>query len=360
MKRAAKRLAAMTRTRLEAVFLEFGLSLKQLDRIEKKLAATPDPEVQLPLFFDLIQRAFKKRRTRNLANLNPLAREFQAYANHVVIADPPCEHITRFLESAAISRDETGYRKPDDWPAFARLALAAHEEIDRFFAGRNATEKHAVSCVHYALDWYLMAAPHLAYKKTPQRLAALAVYIVQYINRSVADLEMGIPLEELARLAGYRSGPSFSGAGRTAFLDVIYAMQDPTLLLVLAEKIPEDWEQKVQELAPGWEMSRDDFPEERELPEAPTAGEIARRREELELKATRVLEIIGSEFTIDDVKRVIFEEEDRDDMQVLLDMFDTESEAVPLQQLLDLASATWNYFPHKSLGGKAPVEMLGK
>jgi hypothetical protein len=41
----------------------------------------------------------------------------------------------------------------------------------------------------------------------------------------------------------------------------------------------------------------------------------------------------------------------------MIAMFDT-GEGDELSNILDILTDAWNYFPHKSLGGKSPEEML--
>jgi len=290
----------LTRARLEPFLFEIGWTRKALDEAERKLSATPDPEVQMPLFQSVVVQAVEHKRPKSLHELSQLVREFQAFCNHVVIVDPPCEHITRFLETAALSRDEMGRHKPADWSAFAQLTLQAHQQIDQYLdqylesglkaaeemeryleqlhqnnvhyprkrAGSQAglTERFtkerdlAASCAHYALDWYMMASPHTAYRKEPQRLAAIALHVVQHINRYVVGHDVLGPLRELADFAGYATPSSMSQAGQSAFYDVVYAMSDPSLLLVRADQVPDDWEERLYALVPGLrEGEADDF-----------------------------------------------------------------------------------------------------
>jgi hypothetical protein len=85
---------------------------------------------------------------------------------------------------------------------------------------------------------------------------------------------------------------------------------------------------------------------------------LTSRREELELEIVRLLEAANSDFTIEDVKQAIYEEEDQDDFTDVLAMFDTGTGAVELPEVLETVQDAWNYFPHKSIGGKSPVEKM--
>ncbi len=61
------------------------------------------------------------------------------------------------------------------------------------------------------------------------------------------------------------------------------------------------------------------------------------------LKKTR------SDFSLQDVKDAIFNEEETDDMMKVVAMFDRGGNATELENVLELVSDAWNYFPHKLL-----------
>ena len=61
-------------------------------------------------------------------------------------------------------------------------------------------------------------------------------------------------------------------------------------------------------------------------------------------------------FTLQDVRDVIYFEEDTDDMMKVVAMFDRGGGASELSNVIELVSDAWNYFPHKILGGISPVE----
>ncbi len=88
-----------------------------------------------------------------------------------------------------------------------------------------------------------------------------------------------------------------------------------------------------------------------------TKQEILEYRAELEADINELLEEAGSDFTLDDVKEIIYNEEDTGDMQKIIAMFDTgETGAPELSTVLELVTDAWNYFPHKLLGGLSPAE----
>ena len=85
--------------------------------------------------------------------------------------------------------------------------------------------------------------------------------------------------------------------------------------------------------------------------------EIIDERIEIEAGVIDLLEETGSDFTLDDVKDAIFNEEETDDMQKVIAMFD-DGDPENLSNILETVTDAWNYFPHKVLGGLSPEEVL--
>ena len=118
---------------------------------------------------------------------------------------------------------------------------------------------------------------------------------------------------------------------------------------------------------------------------------ILARRKEIESEIRDILKEtdptsprlrLGKEqFTLQDVKDAIYNEEDNDDMMKVVAMFDPGSrtqgvhygagrgacpqkprhrrgDASELSNVLELVTDAWNYFPHKVLGGISPAEKL--
>lgn len=86
--------------------------------------------------------------------------------------------------------------------------------------------------------------------------------------------------------------------------------------------------------------------------------QIFERRKEIEQELVEMLKETESDFSLQDVKDVIFHEEDSDDMMKIVAMFDRGGEAFELSNILELASDAWNYFPHGVLNGLSPAEKL--
>lgn len=85
-------------------------------------------------------------------------------------------------------------------------------------------------------------------------------------------------------------------------------------------------------------------------------SEILERRKEIEEELIALLQETESDFSLQDIKDVIFNEDDMDDMMKIVAMFDRGGDASELENIIDIVGDAWNYFPHKSLGGLSPEE----
>lgn len=86
--------------------------------------------------------------------------------------------------------------------------------------------------------------------------------------------------------------------------------------------------------------------------------QILERRKEIEQELVEMLKETESDFTLDHVRDVIYNEEDNDDMMKVVAMFDRGGDASELSNVLELVTDAWNYFPHKAIGGLSPAEKL--
>ena len=84
--------------------------------------------------------------------------------------------------------------------------------------------------------------------------------------------------------------------------------------------------------------------------------QILERRKEIEKEINEMLKETESDFGLKDVKDAIYNEEDNDDMMKIVAMFDRGGDASELDNILELVTDAWNYFPHKALGGLSPAE----
>lgn len=86
--------------------------------------------------------------------------------------------------------------------------------------------------------------------------------------------------------------------------------------------------------------------------------QILKRRKEIEQELLDMLKEAKSDFGVDDIKEIIYNEDGQDGLTDIIAMFDTGQGAAELQNVLELVNDAWNYFPHKVIGGLSPAEKL--
>ena len=86
--------------------------------------------------------------------------------------------------------------------------------------------------------------------------------------------------------------------------------------------------------------------------------QVLERRKEIEQEIVDMLKETESDFSFQDVRDAIYNEEDNDDMMKVVAMFDRGGDASELSNVVELVTDAWNYFPHKVLGGISPAEKL--
>lgn len=84
--------------------------------------------------------------------------------------------------------------------------------------------------------------------------------------------------------------------------------------------------------------------------------EIQVKRKEIGKTLSRLLVIQGTPFTLDDIKATIYNEKSTADLVSVLNMFHSEPGSQGYEGLVELVREAWNYYPHKSLGGRSPRE----
>lgn len=90
----------------------------------------------------------------------------------------------------------------------------------------------------------------------------------------------------------------------------------------------------------------------------PIPLEIFMKRKEIESELENKLKEVRSDFDVEYIKQIIFEEDGTDDLTDIIMLFDTGQGAVELQDVLETVNEAWNYFPHKILDGLSPAEKL--
>ncbi len=89
-----------------------------------------------------------------------------------------------------------------------------------------------------------------------------------------------------------------------------------------------------------------------------TKESIAKRRKEIERAILNLLEKFESDFTLEEIKQVIYNEKNDNEFSKIISIFDKGQDSEKLKEILQLLNDAWNYFPHKCLGGLCPTEKM--
>lgn len=85
---------------------------------------------------------------------------------------------------------------------------------------------------------------------------------------------------------------------------------------------------------------------------------ILQRRKEVEQELENFLKGTKSDFTLDHIKDIIYNEKEIGDLMKIIAMFDNGQGLVEMDDILQLVNEAWNIFPHKCLNGLSPEEKL--
>ena len=92
--------------------------------------------------------------------------------------------------------------------------------------------------------------------------------------------------------------------------------------------------------------------------EVKSKKQILERRKKIEEDLLDMINETKSDFGLENIKDAIYNEEESDDMMKVVAMFDRGGDASELDNILELVSDAWNYFPHKILNGLSPAEQI--
>ena len=94
--------------------------------------------------------------------------------------------------------------------------------------------------------------------------------------------------------------------------------------------------------------------------EIPTKQQIIERREEIEKELLDLLEETKSYFGLEDIKKIIYNEDGQDDLTKVIAMFDCGQGLSEMNEILETINDAWNYFPHKCLDNLCPMEKISE
>ncbi len=87
-------------------------------------------------------------------------------------------------------------------------------------------------------------------------------------------------------------------------------------------------------------------------------NQIFQQRKEIEKELLKLLKETKSDFGLDDIKEIIYNEDGQDDLTKVIAMFDCGQGLSEMNETLETINDAWDYFPHKILNGCSPAEKM--
>ncbi len=86
--------------------------------------------------------------------------------------------------------------------------------------------------------------------------------------------------------------------------------------------------------------------------------EIEQKCSEIENRLKELIISIKLDISFDEIKKMIYSEQDQDTLHEIMNKFDTGQDVDELNEVLAVVNEAWNYFPHKVLDGLSPMEKI--
>ncbi len=77
----------------------------------------------------------------------------------------------------------------------------------------------------------------------------------------------------------------------------------------------------------------------------------------IETKLKKLLEKQKSKYGVEDIKKIIYNENSTKDLVKIVEMFDVDKDN---NEALKVINDAWNYFPHKCLNDLSPAEKISE
>lgn len=286
-----KKLYTEAKNRFKKEYFAFGYNEKDFISLEKSMGPGGSPG-NMMIFNELTTNLLLGGKLDQFEKLDPLVRTFQALDNHFPFIYEGQE-LSGLILGAMQNNHYYGRKVPNDWNAYIQLIYEAHKAIDECFEshkkarlkGKMAMIKRSASIFkdqkdiddflkddfhdqslptcHHVLDWYAQLDAPSAYKKTPHKLAAMAIKITMEINwQATRHYPFYMDNHFLGQFAGYSSSSSISSSITPHIYIVLYGVGDLGLLLVDGINAPDDWRKKLRKFAPDIKGKVADFIED--------------------------------------------------------------------------------------------------
>ncbi len=277
-KQVLQKLEKLTFDRFYQATEEFSIPKKKVDKLISDLTKAKEAGQTELVVMKFVTTNLKLKSESDMDNATILIREIQAVDNHIVFCNNSSggECNSSFQENIVHIKQEMERNIPKDLEAFMKLVYEAHVTIDKFLIKeenknnkdredffkrmqklerdnpgildddeldyyKNFDYKNISRTAHHTLDWYLQADPFTSYRKTPKRVAAIAIAVMLRFNQEFADQYEIFEKQNLAKLGGWKSASSINSSLYRAYPDLCSEVVDPQLLFIDCSTARENW-----------------------------------------------------------------------------------------------------------------------
>lgn len=369
-------LEQMAYERMQTAVAELGIDAASVVVAAKAANEREDIEPLQKIFVQLSTAAYA--REWHVEDMSIILREMQGYSNHILARNLQGEPYSRILAEAAANLPKAYTDKASKVSEVPAAHLAAHRALDvivgsliherklmhkRFkTSGAEDVREYGRleacrSIGHFVLDWYVRLLPEDLFKRSPERIAAVALDVVLRFNEEDAPVRRWVPFsrKELSPLGGWKGNMGY--ASLSAYATIRDSLPEPELLVLPADTEYDEVPLPATQNSP---KGREEGVVVGTAPEDLDAKEL-----EMRLPILFDRYGIGDRANITDIKTWVYESGDArlgsNEFQAkFLGLFPPEAlnQKESYLEVFGAAVDAWNAFPHKALGGKSPLDMI--
>lgn len=187
----------------------------------------------------------------------PFTREYQAMTNHQILPGEDDFIGSPFLFEVLQAAPELR-RDPATVFSMIDYTLNTHEMVEAYGKKRKLNIR-TISIAHHAFDWLMMIRAADMMMDIPETTALCVYAIVARIQKAMGDEDHTIPEDVLAKHIYPDERGVFADRITELLPILLCAVEDPHMLIVSAEDVPDDWFARMKQIAPDM---KDHFGEE--------------------------------------------------------------------------------------------------
>lgn len=240
-----KNLYAITLTRAKREFKRIGGSPQEFVALESSLG---EKGMERHSMLRSLFAIGKRMHYTGTEWFEPFAREYQAMANHQILPGKDDFIGSPFLFEVLQTSPELR-QSPVTVFSMIDYTLNTHEMIEAYGKKRKL-DIRMISIAHHTFDWLMMIQAADMMMDIPETTALCVYAIMARIQKAMGDAEHTIPENVLTEHIYPDERILFSNRITELLPILLCAVEDPHMLIVTAEGVPDDWFARMKYLAP--------------------------------------------------------------------------------------------------------------